>query len=584
MRSQSVDVSGSFSSETQTTDVRINSSERSGKRYCRRRQIDQVLTHVNMKKIPLTLFLLFLIGTASAVDIVVPNERSYQAPYTDKVTFTLTVSSEDYNGRIIVEDQWAELYDIYAKEPTLYNKTASDLGIEISYENKFLISEGTTRDLKVTVKADTANVYCGLISFTPIDADGNDIISRGTWITMDIRGISLASANPPTNRTALNLTGFSSEKNLEIYLNRNPVGMVKTTRGNNFAVPIMLSEGGNEIFMKAVGSELRSNSIYIMLDTTHPDAPTISPPTSSSVNESTITISGTAEAASIVHIFVNGIERSSESASDSGEFTISNVNLDAGNNTITAVAVDRAGNPSNESTPVCVVCNESKKRIQLSADKTITLLRDDESATCNITTSVVDESGTLMKNITVTINFSIVSGNAVLLTGEVEAYRGGAETIVECDGAGDVTIKAETSSPGIGGDSLTITFQSPESTPSPKNETNETMPASDPEDEPKGRNIPSLLIYILVGLAIVVAGLLLYNKITKKRKRQAEDTDAGSLWMISSMTKKGEDYVITVEKGGKDKSIKLNRKLYKKLVKKRKLTFGEHTIVFKPKK
>jgi hypothetical protein len=141
--------------------------------------------------------------------------------------------------------------------------------------------------------------------------------------------------------------------------------------------------------MKAVGSELQSNSIYITLDTTQPDAPIIFPPTPSSVNESTIAISGTAEAGSIVHTFVNGIERSSESASGSDEFTISNIDLDAGNNTITAIAVDRAGNPSNESAPVYAVCNESKKRIQLSADKTTTLLRDDESATCNITASVV---------------------------------------------------------------------------------------------------------------------------------------------------------------------------------------------------
>ena len=537
-----------------------------------------------MKRILLPLFLFSLIGISSAADIIVPSEESYHVPYTDEFTFTLVVSSEDYNGRIIVEDRWAELYGVCAKNPALYNRTASDLGIEISYENEFHISERTTHDLKVTVKADTANVYCGLISFTPIDADGNDIISRGTWITMDMRGISLSPANPPTNRTALNITGFSSEKNLEIYLNQNLVGMVETTRGNNFAVPITLSEGDNEIFMKAVGSELQSNSIYITLDTTQPDAPIIFPPTPSSVNESTIAISGTAEAGSIVHTFVNGIERSSESASGSDEFTISNIDLDAGNNTITAIAVDRAGNPSNESAPVYAVCNESKKRIQLSADKTTTLLRDDESATCNITASVVDESGTLMKNITVTINFSIVSGNAVLSTEEVETRSGKAETIVECADAGDVTIKAETSSPGIGGDSLTITFQSPESTPSPKNETNETMPASESDDRSRSRNIPSLLIYILVGLAIVVAGFLLYSKIAKKRKGQAEKTDAGSLWMISSTTKKGEHYVITVEKGGKDKSIKLNRKLYKKLVKKRKLTFGKHTIMFKPKK
>jgi hypothetical protein len=536
-----------------------------------------------MKRILLPLFLFFLIGISSAADIIVPSEGSYHVPYTDKFTFTLVVSSEDYNGRIIVEDRWAEPYGVCAKEPAIYNRTASDLGIEISYENEFHISERTTHDLKVTVKADTADVYCGLIIFTPIDDGGSGILSRGTWITMDMTGISLSPTTSPTNKTALNITGFSSEKNLEIYLNQNPAGTVEITRGNNFTAAITLSEGDNEIFMKAVGSELRSNSIRITLDTIPPEAPIISPIPPSSVNESTIAISGNAEAESIVHIFVNEIEKNNRSASASGDFTLSNIDLDAGNSTITAIAVDRAGNPSNESAPV-YVNSENKKRIQLSADKTTTILHEGESATCNITALVVDETGTLMENTTVTIDFSIVSGNAVLLTKEVETYRGGAATIIECDDAGDVTIKAETSSPDIGGDSLTITFRSPESALSSGNETNETMPASGSDDKSGGRNIPGLLIYILVAIAIVVAGFLLYSKITKKQKGQAGEMGDKLSWVVSAMKKKGADYMITIEKDGKKKAIKLNEKLYKKLIKKRKMTFGKHTIVFKPKK
>jgi hypothetical protein len=412
----------------------------------------------------------------------------------------------------------------------------------------------------------------------------NGIVSRGTWITMDMRGILLSPATSPTNKTALNITGFSSEKNLEIYLNQNPVGTVEITRGNNFTAAITLSEGDNEIFMKAVGSELQSNPIYVTLDTIPPDAPIISPLPPPAVNKSTITISGTAEAESIVYIFVNEIEKNNISASDSGDFTLSNIDLDAGNNTITAIAVDRTGNPSNESAPVYVIYSENKKRIQLSADKTTTILHEGESATCNITASVVDESGTLMKNIVVTINFSIVSGNAVLSTEEVETRSGEAATVVECGDAGDVTIKAETSSPDIGGDSLTITFTSPESALSSGNETNETIHASDSDDEPKDINITDLLIYILVGIAIVVAGFLLYSKITKKRKGQAEEMGDGLSWVVSAMKKNGEDYVITIDKDDKKKTIKLNEKLYKKLIKKRKLAFGKHTIMFKPKK
>ncbi len=537
-----------------------------------------------MKRILLPLFLFSLIGISSAADIIVPSEESYHVSYTDEFTFTLVVSSEDYNGRIVVEDRWTEPCSVCAKEPALYNRTASDLGIGINYEDEFYISERTAHDLKVSVKVDTADVYCGLIIFTPIDAGGSGILSRGTWITMDMRGISVSPVTSPTNKTALNITGFSSEKNLEIYLNQNPVGTVEITSGNNFTTAITLSEGDNEIVMKAVDSELRSNPIHITLDTIPPDAPIISPIPPPTVNKSMITIAGTSEAESIVRIFVNEIEKNNISVSGSGDFTLSNIGLDVGNNTITAVAVDRAGNPSNESVPVCMICIEHNKRIQLSADKTTTILQEGGSATCNITALVVDEGGTLMENTTVTINFSIVSGNAVLLTREVKTDGGRAATTVECSGAGDVTINAETSSLDIAGDSLTISFISSKATLSSENETNETTNASGSDDRSGGRNIPSILIYILLVIVVVVAGFLLYTKVIKKRKGQAGGADDGSSWMVSAMKKKGEDYLITIERDGKRKRIKLNEKLYKKLIKKRKMTFGKHTIMFKPKK
>jgi hypothetical protein len=536
-----------------------------------------------MKRILLPLFLFSLIGISSAADIIVPSEGSYHAPYADEFTFTLVVSSEDYTGQIIVEDRWAEPCSVCAKEPVIYNRTAADLGIEISYAEEFHIEGRETKNLEVSVKTDTADVYCGLIIFTPSDVGGSGIVSRGTWITLDMRGIILTPATSPTNKKVLNITGFSSEKNLEIYLNRSLNGTVNITRGNNFTAAITLSEGGNEIVMKAVGSELWSNPIYVTLDTIPPDAPIIFPIPPPVVNKSTITIPGIAEAKSTVYLFVNEIEKNNTLASDSGNFTIPNVNLSAGNNTITAIAGDMAGNPSNESVPVYMwYVTEIDKRIQLSAAETTIILYEGESATCDITAVVVDETGTQVENITVPINFSIVSGNAVLLTREVETYGGGAATIVECSDAGDVTINAETSFPGIAGDSITIYFISPESTPSPENETNKTNETSD--DKSKGMNIPGLLIYILVAIVIVVVGFILYTKIIKKRKGQAGGADDGSSWTVSAMKKKGEDYMITIDKDGKTKTIKLNEKLYKRLIKKRKMVFGKHMIVFKPKK
>ncbi len=121
-------------------------------------------------------------------------------------------------------------------------------------------------------------------------------------------------------------------------------------------------------------------------------------------------------------------------------------------------------------------------------------------------------------------------------------------------------------------------------TPAPENETG-VLPtdASDPKDEPEGRDLFDLLTYLLIGIAILAAAFLLYSRITVKQKGQAEDGE-GSSWVISSIRKAGSEYEITVNKDGKKRTIKLNEKLYKKLIKNKKLTFGKHTISIQPKK
>lgn len=89
-------------------------------------------------------------------------------------------------------------------------------------------------------------------------------------------------------------------------------------------------------------------------DTTPPSSPTINQPTSPT-RTTPITVSGTAEANSRVQVFVNGVAQGSTSTDASEKFCIDNVNLDEGDNTITAKAIDAAGNVSEESLPVTVV-------------------------------------------------------------------------------------------------------------------------------------------------------------------------------------------------------------------------------------
>lgn len=120
-------------------------------------------------------------------------------------------------------------------------------------------------------------------------------------------------------------------------------------------------------------------------------------------------------------------------------------------------------------------------------------------------------------------------------------------------------------------------------TPTPENGTG-VLPtdASDPKDEPWDRF--DLLVYAVIGIAIFAAAFLLYGRIARKQKRKEEEVDAGSSWAVSSIRKVGSEYETTVNKGGKKRTIKLNEKLYKKLIKNKKLTFGKHTVLIPSKR
>jgi len=121
--------------------------------------------------------------------------------------------------------------------------------------------------------------------------------------------------------------------------------------------------------------------------------------------------------------------------------------------------------------------------------------------------------------------------------------------------------------------------------PAFKNETG-VMPtnASGPKDEPEGRNLFDLLIYTVIGIAILAAAFLLHGRIARKQKGQMGEVDVGSSWAVSSIRKAGSEYEITVNKDSKKRTIKLNGKFYKKLIKDKKLTFGKQTILILSKK
>ncbi len=115
--------------------------------------------------------------------------------------------------------------------------------------------------------------------------------------------------------------------------------------------------------------------------------------------------------------------------------------------------------------------------------------------------------------------------------------------------------------------------------PSSTNETNATAAS-----EPEGKGIFGSLIYVAIGFVIVIASNFLYTKFSGKKleekKREKEGVGDKSSWVVSGIKKKGGEYEVAVNKEGKGTTtIKLNEKLYKRLIKRKRLVLGKHTIL-----
>ena len=95
----------------------------------------------------------------------------------------------------------------------------------------------------------------------------------------------------------------------------------------------------------------RTAPVTVYVDTIAPDAPVVSAPNAGSwLNNRTPTLSGTAEASSTVHVFIDGNEAGTADASAAGAWSFAPTTpLVDGEHRAKAQAVDRAGNASTDS-------------------------------------------------------------------------------------------------------------------------------------------------------------------------------------------------------------------------------------------
>ena len=147
---------------------------------------------------------------------------------------------------------------------------------------------------------------------------------------------------------------------MEIFVDGTSIGTT-TANGDgdfSFTPTTPLAPGTHEAFVgatDAAGNDSPpSNTNGFRIDTDDPAAPAItSPADGGTTTDPTPTITGTAEPGSQVIILIDGDEVGSTTADENGNFSFTVPEaLSLGEHEVSAIAVDEAGNRSDESDPV----------------------------------------------------------------------------------------------------------------------------------------------------------------------------------------------------------------------------------------
>jgi len=238
--------------------------------------------------------------------------------------------------------------------------------------------------LQLTVKGD---FYIGYIQMTDypdmpvisLDTDSQFIdhsylLDRGTWSKADyqignimIRAVMDYEADSPTitspvdgkftNMATVNVEGKATA-NTTVHIQNNGTNTATGTASTvgTFSIPVTLQEGENMLtatFLTASGSTAPSAAVKVTLDQTKPQLTIDSPANGLKTNEEVITVAGEVKDANLDSVEVNGTKAT---VNKDGTYSAP-VMLDEGVNTLTVIAMDRAG-------------NQEKKFIQVSAEFT----------------------------------------------------------------------------------------------------------------------------------------------------------------------------------------------------------------------
>ncbi|WP_440951531.1 S8 family serine peptidase [Methanococcoides sp. FTZ1] len=320
---------------------------------------------------------------------------------------------------------------------------------------------GTVTELNldsVTVNSVDATVTGNSYSATIDLSEGENVI---TVIATDIAGnvgnnttsifvdtvdpeVTIDAVTTPTNVTTQTITGTFIDPNLDsVTVN----GVAATVAGDGYSATIDLSEGENVITVIAtdIAGNVGNNTTSIFVDTVDPEV-TIDAVTTPT-NDSTQTITGTFIDLNLDSVTVNGV-----AATVVVDGYSATIDLSEGENVITVIATDIAGNVGNNTTSIFV--------------DTV-----DPEVTIDAVTTPTNDSTQTITGTFIDLNLDSVTVNGVAATVVVDGYSATIDlsegenviTVIATDIAGNVgnnttSILLDTIDPTISIDSITGTY------------------------------------------------------------------------------------------------------------------------------
>ena len=168
-------------------------------------------------------------------------------------------------------------------------------------------------------------------------------------------------AGAVTNRKMITVTGTVDKPAAMVKVNGTPVQVAK---GMFTLSSLTLAEGNNTITATAgdrAGNQARESVVTVVLDTTPPAPPTLSP-LQPVTRMSSVTISGNTEPGARVDLYVNSTSQGAVTADEKGAFVFK-AGLTEGNNAISATAIDQPGNASAPSAVMNVFLDTKPPKI-----------------------------------------------------------------------------------------------------------------------------------------------------------------------------------------------------------------------------